>query len=103
MGTGNISTSIVKTLLRQGHDVICINRGESGSVPEGARWLQADRHDQDDFEEEMRLERFDAAIDMICFTADEAASSVRAFCDVGLFVQCSTVCTFGTGMRSSPF
>ncbi len=94
-GTGNISTSIVKTLLRLGHDVTCVNRGQGGPVPEGARWLQIDRHDQDDFEESMQRERFDAAIDMICFTAGEAASSVRAFRDVGLFVQCSTVCTFG--------
>lgn len=33
-GTGNISTSFVRRLLLQGHDVTCYNRGRSGDVPE---------------------------------------------------------------------
>ncbi|KAA0272754.1 MAG: NAD-dependent epimerase/dehydratase family protein [Chloroflexi bacterium] len=32
---------------------------------------------------------------MICFTAEDAASSVRAFRGVGWFVQTSTTCTYG--------
>jgi nucleoside-diphosphate-sugar epimerase len=32
---------------------------------------------------------------MICFNAEDAASSVRAFRGVGWFVQTSTVCTYG--------
>ncbi len=32
---------------------------------------------------------------MICFNAEDAASSVRAFRRVGWFVQTSTVCTYG--------
>jgi nucleoside-diphosphate-sugar epimerase len=94
-GTGNISTSIVNLLLQQGHEVVCANRGQRGAVPEGARWLKVDRHDQDIFEATMQAERFEAAIDMICFTAEEAASSIRAFRGVSVFVHCSTVCTFG--------
>jgi nucleoside-diphosphate-sugar epimerase len=43
----------------------------------------------------MRAERFDAAIDMIGFTKDDALSSIRAFAGVRHFVQCSTVCTYG--------
>ena len=43
----------------------------------------------------MQKEKFDAAIDMIGFNAEDAASSVRAFRGVQHFVQCSTVCTYG--------
>ena len=42
-----------------------------------------------------KRERFDAAIDMLCFTPEDARSSLRAFPDVGHFVLCSTVCTYG--------
>ena len=94
-GTGNISTSIVKLLVGQGHEVICYNRGQSGPAPEGARVMHGDRAEREAFERAMQAERFDAAIDMICFTEDDARSSVRAFADVTHFVQCSTVCTYG--------
>jgi len=95
-GTGNISTSFVRLLLEQGHEVVCFNRGQSGSVPEGARVIQGDRNaDREGFERAMQAEKFDAAIDMICFNKEQAESSLRAFRGVGHFVQCSTVCTYG--------
>ena len=94
-GTGNISTSIVKLLLEQGHEVVCFHRGQTAAVPEGVRAIYGDRHQQEDFEQKMQAEKFDAAIDMICFNAEDAASSIRAFRGVGWFVQTSTVCTYG--------
>jgi nucleoside-diphosphate-sugar epimerase len=94
-GTGNISTSIVRLLLEQGHEVACFNRGKTGPVPEGARHIEGDRRDRESFESTMQTESFDAAIDMVCFNREDAASSVRAFRDVMHFVQCSTVCTYG--------
>ena len=94
-GTGNISTSIVQLLLDREHDVTCFNRGERGTLPERVRHIQGDRNDREAFEQAMRKERFDAAIDMICFNAEDAASSVRAFRGVKHFLQCSTVCTYG--------
>ncbi|MHB9129912.1 MAG: NAD-dependent epimerase/dehydratase family protein [Armatimonadota bacterium] len=94
-GTGNISTSIVRLLLLQGHEVTCCNRGQCGTPPEGVRSLCFDRNDRMTFEQAMQAERFDAAIDMICFTADDAASSHRAFRGVQHFIHCSTVCTYG--------
>ena len=94
-GTGNISTSFVKLLLQQGHEVACFNRGQSGEVPAGARVIRGDRAQRAEFEAAMQRERFDAAIDMIGYNADDAASSIRAFRGVKHFVQCSTVCTYG--------
>lgn len=94
-GTGNISVSIVRLLLEQGHDVTCFNRGQSGDVLKGARQIIGDRQDRAAFEATMQQEKFDAAIDMICFNREDALSSVRAFRDVSHFVQCSTTNTYG--------
>jgi len=94
-GTGNISQSILRVLLEQGHEVVCFNRGQTTKVLPGARLMRGDRKDRADFEHRMQAEKFDAAIDMICFNAEEAVSSIRAFRGVGWFVQTSTVCTYG--------
>ena len=94
-GTGNISTSIVSLLIMKGYEVTCFNRGQSGDVPEGVRVIRGDRKERDAFETAMQDGGFDAAIDMICFNAEDAASSVRAFRGVKHFLQCSTVCTYG--------
>lgn len=94
-GTGNISTSFVRLLLAQGHEVTCYNRGQSGPVPDGARVIHGDRSDREAFEHSVQSEPFDAAIDMICFDKKDAESSVRAFRGVGHFIHCSTVCTYG--------
>ncbi|MBI1278338.1 MAG: NAD-dependent epimerase/dehydratase family protein [Anaerolineaceae bacterium] len=94
-GTGNISLPMVKLLLEQGHEVTCFNRGQSPGLPDGARVIVGDRHDEAEFEATMQREKFDAAIDMICFNQAEAESNIRAFRDVGHFIQVSTVCTFG--------
>jgi nucleoside-diphosphate-sugar epimerase len=64
-GTGNISTSITRLLLKEGHQVTCYNRGKSGQVTEGARVLIGDRLQRDSFEKAMQKEKFDAAIERI--------------------------------------
>jgi len=79
----------------KGHDVTTFNRGQHRQPPDGVRLIQGDRTDREDFEQRMQAEKFDAAIDMICFNAEEAHSSLRAFRDVGHFVMTSTVCTYG--------
>ena len=95
-GTGNISTPIVSLLLERGHEVVCCNRGQTRKPPKGVRVIETDRRaDRAAFERTMQKEKFDAAIDMICFDAEDAQSSVRAFRGVGHFVMCSTVCTYG--------
>ena len=73
-GTGNISQSIVRLLLEKGHEVVCFNRGQRTRSPEGVRVIQGDRPDREDFERKMQNEKFDAAIDMICFTAANSRS-----------------------------
>lgn len=94
-GSGNISLSIVRLLLKQGYDVTCYNRGQRGGVPEGARVITGDRNQRAEFEAVMQREKFDVAIDMMCFTREAAESDLRAFKDVQHFIHCSTVCTYG--------
>jgi nucleoside-diphosphate-sugar epimerase len=94
-GTGNISTSIVRVLLEQGHEITCYTRGKTGAFPKEVRRITGDRNQRAEFEGTMQRENFDAVIDMICFTGDDARSDLRAFPHVGHFVQCSTVCTYG--------
>lgn len=94
-GTGNISTAIVTKLLPLGHDVTVYNRGLSRDIPAGVRHIKGDRTNRVDFEAAIQKEGFDVGIDMICFTAEDAASSVRAFRGVKQFINTSTVCTYG--------
>ena len=94
-GTGNISTSIVKLLVKLGHDITCFNRGQRGEVPEGAKVILGNRLDRERFEKTMRQEAFDAAIDMICFNQEDALSDIRAFRSVSHFIQVSTTGTYG--------
>ncbi len=102
-GTGNISTGIVKALLGFGYEVTAFTRRQKESrLPDGVRYLVGDRRDRRAFEEAMQAECFDAAIDMISFNVEDAASALRAFRDVKHLIHCSTVCTFGGPLPSVP-
>lgn len=99
-GTGNISTPFIPRLLEHGHEVSLFNRGQrqlagSAKLPAAVRVIQGDRQERAAFEARMQAERFDYAIDMICFNREDALSSLRAFRGVKHLVHCSTVCTYG--------
>lgn len=95
-GTGNISVPIVDLLLQMGDEVSVFNRGQRGvALPREVRVFTGDRNDREAFESRMRGERFDAVIDMICFTAEDAKSTIRAFPDTGHLIFCSTTCVVG--------
>src|SRR5687768_12175212 len=102
-GTGNISVAVVRSLLEFGHDVTVYNRGRTDRpVPPGVRLLHGDRQDRAAFEVTMQAERFDAAIDMICYTAADAESDVRAFRGVRHFIHTSTMAVFGGPLLARP-
>ena len=96
-GTGNISRRIVTALLKRNHQVTIFNRGQHpDSPPAEVRVILGDRKQRDDFEQKMKAERFDAVIDMISFSVEDATSAIRAFEGrVKHFIQCSTVMTYG--------
>lgn len=102
-GTGNVSSGVVKALLQFGHDVTVYNRGLRPSrLPHGVRHVRGDRTDRAVFEQTMWDERFDVAIDMICYTAADAESDLRAFRGVRQLIHTSTVCTLGGPLPDVP-
>ena len=94
-GTGNISTSIVRLLGEAGHEVTLFNRGKSREAPPKVKVIRGDRKERQAFEDAMQASQFDAAIDMICYNAEDARSTLKAFRGVKHLVYCSTVCTYG--------
>lgn len=106
-GTGNISRGFGAMLVDMGHEVTCINRGQlvdPSMLAKGVKHLTADRADMPAFEKAMQAQKFEAVIDMICFTKEQAQSSMRAFGGKHLkhFVHCSTVCTYGVDYDIMP-
>jgi nucleoside-diphosphate-sugar epimerase len=99
-GTGLISAGIVKHLLARGARITLYNRGRRPPLP-GVRHIPGDRADRAAFERTFEGARHDVVIDMICFSPDDADSTIRAFggrCEQLQF--CSTVCTYGARIAS---
>jgi nucleoside-diphosphate-sugar epimerase len=72
-------------------------------LPKDVHHIVGDRKEREKFETTMRQYRFDAVIDMICYSAEDAASSIRAFADnTDHFVQISTTCTYGVDYNWLP-
>jgi len=103
-GTGVISRAVVDRLLLENHEVSVFNRGSRVLPFRGAvETMIGDRSDRAAFESAMRARRFDAVIDMICFNADDARSSARAFdgC-AGHLLIASSVAAYKRPYRSYP-
>ena len=62
-GTAWLGGCLTADALRRGHDVTCVARGESGSVPAGARFDRADRNGPDAYAS-VADEPWDAVIDV---------------------------------------
>jgi 2'-hydroxyisoflavone reductase len=62
-GTAWLGSTIVSAAVASGHDVTALARGEAGAVPDGARFITADRESDDAFES-IQGETWDAVIDV---------------------------------------
>lgn len=62
-GTAWLGQQIGREALGRGHAVWCLARGESGSAPEGARLIQADRRSEGAYDE-VRDQDWDAVVDV---------------------------------------
>jgi len=77
-GTGVIGGAVRTELLRRGFVVTIVTRGRrDASVPASVEWLRLDRHDEGALAAVLSGRRFDAVIDAICFTPDEARQTIR--------------------------
>jgi nucleoside-diphosphate-sugar epimerase len=99
-GTGLISTGIVKHLLLRGAEISVFNRGQREStISPKVKQLHGDRSDVNALK---TAGTFDVVIDMICFTPQQAQTSLDAFAGrCGHFIFCSTVCTYGVKIPST--
>ena len=103
-GTGVISREIVRQLITAGHEVTVFNRG-SRNPPSSVsvRQVVGDRRNREAFEAGMRQTRYDVVIDMICFNADDARSTIRAFGgSTGQIIVTSSVAAYKRPYRSVP-
>ncbi len=96
-GTGLISTAAVNAMIRRGHEVTVLNRGQTNSRIEGeVHRLIGDRHDLPWFTKAIRSMEPEAVLDAIAFTPEELRQTLDALPDKSvhmLFI--STVCTYG--------
>ena len=64
-GTAWLGGEIARAALARGHDVTCLARGSSGTVPEGARFVRADRSTSAAYDPVLEGEqRWDAVVDL---------------------------------------
>lgn len=79
-GTRFNGLALVYELVKHGHEVTVLNRGETEArLPRGVRRLYADRHDDDRLQEVFRDEEFDCIQDISAYTPDDARSIVEIF------------------------
>jgi nucleoside-diphosphate-sugar epimerase len=100
-GTGLISTGIVKHLRARNAEVTMFNRGKrENTLPGDIKIISGDRSDPASLAQ-CNQQKFDAVIDMICFSPDQAKLTIDTFkgrCHQMIF--CSTVCTYGVKVPS---
>ena len=78
-GTGNISASITRKLLREGHEVWLFNRGNDKSYEElGAHYIIGNAMDPADLKEKLSHHTFDVAANFILFRFEDCVSTYEA-------------------------
>jgi len=103
-GTGHVGTYLVPRLVRAGHEVTVLSRGEREPYRADGAWRRVDRVEVDR-ERAEREGRFgetvadlepDAAVDMICFTRESAERLVEALRgDVQHLLHCGSIWIHG--------
>ena len=75
-GTSWLGGAVARIALQRGHRVTCLARGESGTPPEGATWVRADRADPTAYDE-VSTRDWDAVVD-VSWQPDFVRSAVTA-------------------------
>jgi nucleoside-diphosphate-sugar epimerase len=103
-GTGFLSGALARVVREAGHGVTIFTRGQSPRpMPEGVTALVGDRHDPAAFRELGVDRAYDAVIDCICYTAEDARADVQTFAGrAGHLVMISTDFVYGGEPRRLP-
>lgn len=100
-GTGTISAAISEYLLRQGHELWLLNRGNT-ALPRGVRHLEADINQESDVAAKLTGHYFDAVADFIVFCPEEAERDVRLFRGITRqYIFISSASAYQKPLRSS--
>jgi nucleoside-diphosphate-sugar epimerase len=106
--TGHVGTYLIPRLVRAGHEVLALSRGEREPYSPAAEWgavqrVTMDREAEDaagTFGERISALDADAVIDMICFDAASAQQLVDALRPSRpLLVHCGTIWVHGPALR----
>jgi nucleoside-diphosphate-sugar epimerase len=106
--TGHIGTYLVPRLVRAGHEVVAVSRGERTPYREAVEWrsverVSADRDAEDaagTFGKRIAALRPDAVADLICFTPESARQLVEALRPARpLLLHCGTIWVHGRVAR----
>lgn len=103
-GTGLISQEIARQLVRRGDAVAVLNRGRTAAdLPESVERIIGDRGSLASLKPWLENSRLDCVIDMIGYTAEDAAG-LAAFSagEVNHVIYCSTVDVFAKPQLSYP-
>jgi nucleoside-diphosphate-sugar epimerase len=107
-GSGHIGTFLVPRLVRAGHDVVSISRGQQSSYTGDATWqhvrrVTMDRAAEDregTFADRVAGLHADVVIDLICFTLDSATALVeRLRGETGHLLHCGSIWRFGPSLK----
>jgi nucleoside-diphosphate-sugar epimerase len=103
-GTGHIGSYLVPRLVRAGHDVVSISRGQSQPYLADGRWAAVQQLELDKDAEEQRGTfgqlvaglRPDAVVDLLCYTMDSARQLAAALRGSPTYLlHCGTIWVLG--------
>jgi nucleoside-diphosphate-sugar epimerase len=102
--TGHVGTYLVPRLVRAGHDVVAISRGEREPYQPAPEWERTERLSLDradpGFDARVAALEADPVIDMICFDAPDARRLVEALAPARpLLLHCGTIWVHGPAAR----
>jgi nucleoside-diphosphate-sugar epimerase len=106
--TGHVGSYLVPRLVRAGHEVLALSRGERDPYVPAPEWrsvqrITVDREAEDTagvFGERVAALRADAVVDMLCFTPESARQLVDALrATRPLLVHCGTIWVHGPVKR----
>jgi nucleoside-diphosphate-sugar epimerase len=106
--TGHIGSYLIPRLVRGGHEVVALSRGEREPYQPSPQWRQVtriavDREAEDaagTFGQRVAALAPDVVIDLICFTADSARQLVDALRPARpLLLHCGTIWVHGPALR----
>ncbi|MFJ4170060.1 NAD-dependent epimerase/dehydratase family protein [Paenarthrobacter sp. NPDC089714] len=107
-GSGHIGSFLVPRLVRGGHEVINVSRGNRAPYVESPEWSQvhsvaADREQEDregTFGQRIAELRADVVIDLVCFTLESAAALVeRLRGEAGHLLHCGSIWRYGPSRK----